>query len=135
LEAAFQAFTRKTGIEVKILNRSTCEMFERLKAEGDKTPADDQLTVDAGNLWNAARAGLLAKVDSPELIANIPANLRDPESRWFGLTVRARTIMYSTPRSSPPSCRPTRPSAIPNGRGGSACGSRATSTTSRSSPP
>jgi iron(III) transport system substrate-binding protein len=100
-EAAFQAFTKKTGIEIKILNGSTGEMFERLKAEGDKTPADILLTVDAGNLWNAARAGLLAKVDSPELIANIPAHLRDPDSRWFGLTVRARTIMYNTTKVKP----------------------------------
>jgi iron(III) transport system substrate-binding protein len=100
-EAAFQAFTRKTGIEIKILNGSTGEMFERLKAEGDKTPADILLTVDAGNLWNAARAGLLAKVDSPELIANIPANLRDPDNRWVGLTVRARTIMYNTAKVKP----------------------------------
>jgi iron(III) transport system substrate-binding protein len=100
-EPAFQAFTRKTGIEVKTLSGSTGEMFERLKAEGDKTPADVLLSVDAGNLWNAARAGLLSKVDSPELIANIPANLRDPEGRWFGLTVRARTIMYSTGKVKP----------------------------------
>ena len=100
-EAAFQAFTKKTGIEIKILNGSTGEMFERLKAEGDKTSADVLVTVDAGNLWNAARAGLLSKVDSPELIANIPANLRDPENRWFGLTVRARTIMYNTVKVKP----------------------------------
>jgi iron(III) transport system substrate-binding protein len=57
--------------------------------------------VDAGNLWNAARAGLLAKVDSPELVANVPAHLRDPEQRWFGLTVRARTIVYNTKRVTP----------------------------------
>ena len=95
-EAAFEAFTKKTGIQLKILNGSTGELFERLKAEGEKTPADILLTVDAGNLWNAARAGLLARTDSPELQANIPAHLRDPENRWVGLTVRARTIMYNT---------------------------------------
>jgi iron(III) transport system substrate-binding protein len=100
-EPAFQAFTRKTGIEIKILNGNTGEMFERLKAEADKTPADILITVDAGNLWNTARAGLLSKVDSPELTANIPAHLRDPDSRWFGLTVRARTIMYNTSKVKP----------------------------------
>jgi len=100
-EAAFQAFTRKTGIQVKMFNGSTGELFERLKAEGERTPADVLLTVDAGNLWNAARAGLLSKVDSPELAASIPANLRDPDNRWFGLTVRARTIMYNTNRVKP----------------------------------
>ncbi|MGH7390610.1 MAG: extracellular solute-binding protein [Candidatus Rokuibacteriota bacterium] len=100
-EAAFEAFTRKTGIKLKILTGGTGELFERLKAEGARTPADVLLTVDAGNLWNAARAGLLSPVDSPELAANIPAHLRDPENRWVGLTVRARTIVYNTKRVKP----------------------------------
>ncbi|RPH79427.1 MAG: extracellular solute-binding protein [Candidatus Rokuibacteriota bacterium] len=100
-EAAFEAFTRKTGIAVKLLAGQTGEMFERLKAEGVRTPADVLVTVDAGNLWNASRAGLLARVDSPELLANIPAHLRDPEQRWFGLTVRARTIVYNVKKVKP----------------------------------
>jgi iron(III) transport system substrate-binding protein len=100
-EPALEAFTKKTGIQVKMLTGNTGELFERLKAEGDKSPADILLTVDAGNLWNAARAGLLSKVDSPELTTNIPAHLRDPENRWFGLTVRARTIMYNTNKVKP----------------------------------
>jgi iron(III) transport system substrate-binding protein len=100
-EAAFEAFTRKTGIAVKVLTGQTGELFERLKAEGERTPADVLVTVDAGNLWNAGRAGLLSKIDSPELTSNIPAHLRDPEHRWFGLTVRARTIMYNTRRVNP----------------------------------
>lgn len=100
-EAAFEAFTKKTGIAVKVFNGNTGELFERLRAEGDRTPADVLLTVDAGNLWNAARAGLLSRVDSPELVQNIPAHLRDPEHRWFGLTVRARTIMYNTRKVRP----------------------------------
>ena len=100
-EAAFEAFTRKTRIQLRILTGSTAELFERLKAEGDKTPADVLITVDAGNLWNAAKAGLLSRVDSPELQANIPTHLRDPENRWVGLAARARTIMYNTRRVSP----------------------------------
>jgi iron(III) transport system substrate-binding protein len=100
-ERAYQAFTRATGIRVKIHNGNTGELFERLRAEGDRTPADVLLTVDAGNLWNAARAGLLSRVDSPTLVANLPAHLRDPEQRWFGLTVRARTIVYHTRKVTP----------------------------------
>ena len=100
-ETAFEAFTKRTGIQVKTFGGNSSELFERLRAEGDKTPADVLITVDAGNLWNAARAGLLSKVDSPELLANVPANLRDPEGRWVGLTVRARTIVYSTKRVKP----------------------------------
>jgi iron(III) transport system substrate-binding protein len=100
-EAAFDAFTKKTGVAVKLLAGQTGELFERLKAEGERTPADVLITVDAGNLWNASRAGLLTKIDSPELLANIPAHLRDPEQRWFGLTVRARTIMYNVKKVKP----------------------------------
>src|SRR4030095_4158544 len=95
-EAAFEAFTKKMGITVKVLTGQTGELFERLKAEGERTPADALLTGDAGALWNAGKAGVLAKIDSPELTSNIPAYLRDPDQRWFGLTVRARTIMYNT---------------------------------------
>jgi iron(III) transport system substrate-binding protein len=100
-EAAFEAFTKKTGIPIRIFNGSTGELFERLRAEGERTPADVLLTVDAGNLWNAAQAGLLSRVDSPALEAAIPAHLRDPEGRWFGLTVRARTIVYNTRKVQP----------------------------------
>jgi iron(III) transport system substrate-binding protein len=96
-----EAFTKKTGIQVKSFGGNASELFERLRAEGDKTPADVLITVDAGNLWNAARAGLLSKVDSPELLQSIPAHLRDPEGQWFGLTTRARTIMYNTRKVKP----------------------------------
>jgi iron(III) transport system substrate-binding protein len=100
-EAAFDAFQKKTGITLKILHASDAQLFERLKAEGDKTPADVLITVDAGNLWKASQAGLLATVDSRELTTNVPAHLRDPQNRWFGLTVRARTIMYNSQRVKP----------------------------------
>jgi iron(III) transport system substrate-binding protein len=100
-EPAFQAFHRKTGIQVKTFAGSTGELFERLKSEGERSPADVFLTVDAGNLWNAARTGLLARVDSPQLESNVPAHLRDPENRWVGLTVRARTIVYNTAKVEP----------------------------------
>jgi iron(III) transport system substrate-binding protein len=100
-EPAMEAFTKKTGIQVKSFGGESGPLFERLKAEGDKTPADVLISVDAGNLWNAARAGLLSKVDSPEIATNVPAHLRDPENRWVGLTVRARTIMYNTRKVKP----------------------------------
>src|SRR5574341_1046270 len=86
-EPAMEAFTKKTGIKINSFGGSDHEIFERLRAEGDKTRADVLITVDAGNLWNAARHGFLARVDSPALAANVPINLRDPEGRWFGLTV------------------------------------------------
>ena len=100
-EPAFEAFTKQTGIAVKVLTGDAGPLFERLKAEGDRSPADVLLTVDAGNLWNAARAGVLSPVNSTTLAANIPAHLRDPENKWFGLTMRARTIMYNPKKVQP----------------------------------
>src|SRR5215510_14485479 len=100
-EPAFEAFTTQTGIAVNLFDGSPPILFERLQAEGDKTPADVLISVNAGDLWNAAQAGLLAKIDSSELQANIPAHLRDAENRWFALTVRARTIMYNTHKVKP----------------------------------
>jgi iron(III) transport system substrate-binding protein len=100
-EPAIEAFSKKTGIQVKSHGGNSSELFDRLRAEGDKTPADVLITVDAGNLWNAAQAGLLAKIDSPEIQANVPANLRDPDGRWVALTMRARTIMYNTRKVKP----------------------------------
>src|SRR5215813_10130591 len=100
-EPVFDAFTKQTGIAVKIFDGSPPELFERLQAEGARTPADVLISVDAGDLWNAAQAGLLAPIDSPELQTNIPAHLRDTENRWFGLTVPARTIMYNIHKVKP----------------------------------
>jgi iron(III) transport system substrate-binding protein len=100
-EPAFEAFTKQTGITVRLLTGDAGPLFERLKAEGDRSPADVLLTVDAGNLWNAARAGLLSPVSSDTLARNVPAHLRDPENKWFGLTMRARTIMYNPKKVTP----------------------------------
>jgi iron(III) transport system substrate-binding protein len=100
-EPVFDAFAKKTGIAVRFFHGNNNEVFERLRNESAHSPADVLLTVDAGNLWNAARSGLLVPIDSKVLAANIPAELRDPDGRWFGLAVRARTVMYSTERVTP----------------------------------
>jgi iron(III) transport system substrate-binding protein len=100
-EPAFDAFTRETGIAVKVLTGDAGPLYERLKAEGNRSPADVLLTVDAGNLWNAAQASLLSPVTSATLMRNVPASLRDPDNRWVGLTLRARTIMYNPKKVTP----------------------------------
>lgn len=97
----FDAFTKETGIEVKALTDKEGPLLEKLRAEGANTPADVLLTVDAGNLWAAANAGLLKPVQSATLAANIPAHLRDPGNMWFGLSVRARTIFYNKIKLKP----------------------------------
>ncbi|GFP22786.1 iron(III) transport system substrate-binding protein [Candidatus Hakubella thermalkaliphila] len=101
VEPVFTEFTKETGIEVRFTTGSDAALRERLKAEGRFTPADIYIAVDAGNLWLAAQDGLLQPVESEILEQNIPANLRDPQNRWFGLTQRVRTIMYHPERVSP----------------------------------
>ncbi|GAB2872527.1 extracellular solute-binding protein [Nocardioides pacificus] len=95
LEKAFEEFTDETGLSVEFLYGDDAELLERLKAEGDKTPADIFMTVDAGNLWNAAEQDQLQALDSAALEESVPEDLRDPEGRWFGLAMRARTVMYN----------------------------------------
>ena len=101
IKPMFDAFTKDTGINVKFVTDKEGPLLARLKAEGKNTPADMLITSDAGNLWEAAREGLLRPVESKILTANVPAYLRDPLNRWFGLSVRARTIIYNTDKVKP----------------------------------
>ncbi len=101
IKPLFDAYEKKTGVTIKYITGKAPVLLERLKSEGAQTPADLLMTVDAGNLWHAAREGVLQPVSSSVLAANIPASLRDPENRWFGLSRRARTLVYSTERVSP----------------------------------
>jgi iron(III) transport system substrate-binding protein len=96
IKPLFELYTANTGVEVKYITGKAGALLERLKAEGANSPADLFITVDAGNLWQAAEAGVLQPTVSDDLNSNVPANLRDPEGRWFGLSVRARTIVYNT---------------------------------------
>jgi iron(III) transport system substrate-binding protein len=101
IQPIFETYTRETGVKVTWLNDAAPVLIERIVAEGDATRADLFMAVDAGSLWQAAERGILAKVESPALEAAIPANLRDPDGRWFALSQRARTIVYSTARVKP----------------------------------
>lgn len=96
IKPLFDAYTRDTGVQIKFITDKEGPLMARLKAEGRNTPADMLLTVDAGNLWQAAEEGLLRRIQSETLQANVPAHLRDPNNEWFGLSVRARTLVYNT---------------------------------------
>ena len=101
VEDLFAEYTQTTGTPVRAVTDDAGPLIQRLRTEGANTPADLFITVDAGDLWFAADQGLLAPLDNATLTANIPANLRDPANRWFGLAVRARTIAYSTTAYTP----------------------------------
>jgi iron(III) transport system substrate-binding protein len=94
----FDAYTEKTGVNIQYITDKAAPLLARLQAEGKNSPADMLITVDAGNLWQAAEKGVLAPIQSSTLDKNIPAHLRDEKGRWYGLSVRARTIVYETDR-------------------------------------
>lgn len=91
----YEGFSKKTGIKVNLVEAKAGELLERLKSEGQNTPADVVITVDAGNLFTAKQAGVLQPIDSDVLKQAIPENLRDKEGHWFGVTKRARVILYN----------------------------------------
>ena len=98
IKPLFEAFTKDTGIKVEYLTGKGGALIERLKLEGDNTPADMFMTVDAGNLWYAGSQDLFQPVQTETLKSNIPSHLRDPNGLWTGLSIRARTIVYNTDR-------------------------------------
>ncbi len=100
-EAAYERFTDETGIRVEFLKGNDAELRERLEAEGEDSPADVYLTVDVANLSLAAEQDLLQPVQSPELEQAVPASLRDPADRWYGLSERARVIIYDEDQVTP----------------------------------
>ncbi len=97
----FDRYTQQTGVKIRLLTDKAGALVQRLLAEGKRTPADLLLTVDAGNLWQAAEKGVLAAVNSKLLNQHVPMPLRDPDGHWYGLSKRARTIIYNTTRVQP----------------------------------
>ena len=101
IQPLFEQFTKQTGIEVNYLTGSGSDLIERLKLEGSNTPADMFMTVDAGDLWYAGTQDIFQSASTETIKSNIPSYLRDPNGLWTGLSVRARTIVYSSDRVNP----------------------------------
>ena len=100
LEPIIENFSQETGIKVNLLSGNAQELMERIDIEGDKSKADIFMTVDAGVLWQATERNIFSKTDSNILKDNVPSYLRDPDGQWFGLSKRARTIVFSNDQFS-----------------------------------
>lgn len=99
--ALYTDFTKATGIKVNRIEAEADALIERIVSEQGYSPADLLITVDAGRLWRAEEAGILAPVDSDVLNERLPANLRHPDGLWFGLSTRARVIIYNKADGAP----------------------------------
>jgi iron(III) transport system substrate-binding protein len=101
LEGAFEQFSEETGIDVEFQFGNDAELREKLVAEGEDTPADVYITVDAGNLVRGTEQGIFQPLDSAVLDEAIPEYLRDPEGHWYGLSERVRSIVYNPDEVDP----------------------------------
>lgn len=101
IKPLLDAFSKDTGIKVNLVTGDDDPLLERLKREGANSPADVLITADAGRLYRATQNGSLQAIQSAKLNQAVPANLRDPENRWFGLTYRARVIFYNKDKVKP----------------------------------
>jgi len=91
-------FTEKTGIVVNVVNAEVDQLVERLRSEGESSPADVLVAVDASRLQRAAAEGLLQKVETPALKERTPTAMRSPEGYWYPFTMRARVIVAAKDR-------------------------------------
>jgi iron(III) transport system substrate-binding protein len=116
-EALYQNFTKQTGIRINRIEAGDDQLIERLKSEGANSPADVLLIVDAARLAQADDLGLFQPVKSKVLAERIPAELRDPEGAWFGLSSRARIIVYNKATMNPAEVATYASLADPRNRG------------------
>lgn len=100
-EALYANFTRQTGIRINRIEAGEDALIERVRNEGERSPADVLVTVDAGRLWRAEQLGFFQPVKSALLDARIPASLREPGGLWFGFSLRARLIAYNKAKVNP----------------------------------
>jgi iron(III) transport system substrate-binding protein len=93
--ALYEEFTRQTGIEVNLIEGGSDALIERIRNEGEFSPADMLITVDAGRLWRAGEKDIFQAIESKVLNNRVPQNLRDPQGFWFGLSKRVRVIAFN----------------------------------------
>ena len=87
-------FTEQTGIQVNLVTGKADALLKRLQSEGRNSPADLLITTDAGRLHRAVEAGVTQPVQSELLSTVVPEAFRDPQGQWYGLSLRARPILY-----------------------------------------
>ncbi|MEL7306038.1 MAG: Fe(3+) ABC transporter substrate-binding protein [Myxococcota bacterium] len=99
--ALYKDFTEKTGIKVNLIEAASDTLIERIVNEGKYSPADILMTVDAGRLHRAESRGIFSPVDSKTLRSRVPEHLSHPDGLWYGLSKRARVIIYNRDQGRP----------------------------------
>jgi iron(III) transport system substrate-binding protein len=99
--ALYEQFTERTGITVNLIEGGSDALIERIVNEGEFSPADMLITVDAGRIWRAQEKGIFQAVESTTMSERVPANLRNADGYWYGLSKRARVIVFNKERGLP----------------------------------
>lgn len=97
----FTNFEKETGIKVNVIKANADELLQKMESEGKQSPADLLITIDAGRLVRAKNKNLLQPAKSNIIEKRIPEKLRDKDNFWFGLTKRARIVVYDKTKVSP----------------------------------
>ncbi|HSG53454.1 MAG TPA: Fe(3+) ABC transporter substrate-binding protein [Rheinheimera sp.] len=110
-------FSSDTGIKVNLITGKPDELISRMVSEGRNSPADVLVSTDVGRLYRAKQQGVLQNIESEVLASAIPQELRDPSGQWYGLTMRARPIMYVPGKVDPKELSTYEDLASPKWRG------------------
>ncbi|MCV3242193.1 Fe(3+) ABC transporter substrate-binding protein [Mesorhizobium sp. ZC-5] len=97
IQPVLDAFTAETGIKTEVLFLDK-GLEERVAAEGANSPADVIMTVDIARLTAAKEKGITQPLVDDTVNKLLPAEYRDPEGHWFGVTKRARVVYTSKDR-------------------------------------
>ena len=116
-EQLYGEFTKQTGVKINRIELGDEPLLERLKAEGDKSPADIVLLVDATRLFRAQKEGLFQPTESKVLAERIPAEFRASDNTWFGFSNRARVIVYNKANVDPKDVQTYESLADPKNKG------------------
>ncbi len=99
IQPILDEYQKEKGIKVQLFTSKAASLIEKISKEKEHSTADILMTVDAGNLWYAEQQGIFSPVQSEILAKNIPSHLKSVHNKWFGFSVRARTIVYNTKKS------------------------------------
>ena len=102
-QVLYDAFTKETGIRLNVVRASADELISRLVNEGEDTPADVLIFADAGRLYRAKNLALLQPFEDDIMKNQVDEGLYDTNFYWYGLTMRARVMMYAKDRINPSS--------------------------------
>jgi iron(III) transport system substrate-binding protein len=93
--ALVKAFTKQTGIVVKVDNDDEDVLTAKIEQEGSRSPADVIFTENSNWLQQLADKGLLAKVQ-PSTLKAIPTADSASDGDWVGISARVSSLVYNT---------------------------------------